>query len=376
MAKNNEKTEKPTPKRLKKARSEGQIAKSPELFSWLSLLVATLVLPSMFSGMAAKIDSLMYLIPQATANLNASTDLQMLSTGFGDFVSIVGPIAIAVTVAAIAISLAQTGFGLFYKSVTPDFKKINPFKGVKRIFSPNGLVEALKSIFKIALIGGLGYTQTRSLSNLLSTNTNIDLGTIISETSSIILGATRVIALAGLALAVFDYARQRRELMNSLKMSHQDIKDEHKEDQGDPAIKGRIRRMQIQLSRSRMMARIEEATVVVVNPTHFAVAILYDPKVATAPKVVAKGKDYVAFAIKERAQNAKVPIVRDAPLARALYISTNLEEQIPFALYRAVAKLIAYVYRLSAFARSQETTHHTAKNEIPSELLAKAAALK
>lgn len=366
------KTEKPTAKRIKKARSEGSVAKSPELFSWFSLLAATILMPILLGPAEQKIEVLFYTIPRVTLNPTTTSTTAMLSDGFSAFVLIVGPIIGGAALVAIIISVAQTGFGLFYKSITPKLSKVSPLKGIKKIFSPSGLTEVLKSFVKLVVVVGLGYSQVHGLTSLLSTNSNLAIGSVTTETAGIVLGAARMIAGFGLVIAVADYARQKKMLTKSLKMTKQEVKEENKDDQGDPTVKGRIRRMQMQMSRQRMMTSIAKSTVVVVNPTHFAVALSYNPKISPAPRVVAKGKDNIALLIKERASKNNIPIVRDAPLARALYVSTKIDDQIPFVLYKAVAKLIAFVFKLSAFAKSQEMSHTTPSAEIPNELLIKA----
>lgn len=375
MSDRNGKTEKPTPKKIKEARKEGKVAKSHELFSWLSLLVATFVIPIVLSSASSKIEALFYAIPNSLSKPTADSAMNSLTSGFTTMVAIVSPIMIGAALLAIATSLAQTGFGLFLKSVKPTFSKISPMHGFKRLFSPTGVTEMVKSTLKIIVVAGLGYTQIRGLTSVLSTNSSIGIGQIVSETAKIILGATRIIAGFGMLLAIADFARQRKQLMDSLKMTKQEIKDEAREDMGDPLIKSRIRRLQLQLARQRMMASIENATVVVVNPTHFAVALSYNPERSPAPRVLAKGKDNLALVIKDRAAEFKIPIVRDPALARVLFVSTNVDDQIPPALYKAVAKLLAFVFRLSAFAKAQEVSHSTLASEVPKDLLEKAEAI-
>ncbi len=375
MAERNGKTEKATPKKIKEARKEGRIAKSHELFSWLSLLLATFLVPQFISSAGLKLEALFYAVPYIVTKPTAHSATTALDSGLGTMINVIGPIVLGTALLAIVVSVAQTGFGLFFKSVTPTFSKISPAHGIKRIFSPTGVTEMVKSTIKIVVVAGLGYSQVKGLTNVLSSNSSIGVGQIVSETAGIILGATRVIAGFGLILAVADYARQRKQLMDSLKMSKQEIKDEMKEDMGDPQIKSRIRRVQLQLARQRMMNSIASATVVVVNPTHFAVALAYEPSRAPAPRVLAKGKDNLALLIKERAHEHHVPIVRDPALARVLYVSTNIDDQIPPVLYKAVAKLLAFVFRLSAFAKAQEVSHSTPESEVPVELLEKAQAI-
>ena len=375
MAERNGKTEKPTPKKIKEARKEGKVAKSSELFSWLSLLIATFILPSFITTSGLKFESLFYEMPALVTKPSTQSANAAFSEGLSIMVGILIPLLLGMSLLAIATSVSQTGFGLFFKSVTPTFSKVSPIHGLKKIFSPSGLTEMVKSIIKIAVVGGLGYSQVRGITSILSANSSIGVGQIVSQTASIILGATRVIAGFGLILAVGDYARQRKQLMDSLKMTKQEIKDEIKEDMGDPKLKGRIRRVQLQLARQRMMASIANATVVVVNPSHFAVALAYEPSRSPAPRVIAKGKDHLALLIKERALENRVPIVRDPPLARVLYVSTDIDDQIPPVLYKAVAKLLAFVFRLSAFAKAQEVSHVTPSSEVPQDLLERANAI-
>jgi flagellar biosynthesis protein FlhB len=228
----------------------------------------------------------------------------------------------------------------------PDFKRINPVQGVRRLLSIRSAWETVKQLAKSAVIGWLCWPHVREISRQLSEHGRVPLWTGLRDSSSALVGMTRATCYAVIGIALVDFAYQRRSKILDLRMTKQEVRDELRNTEGDPQVKGRIRSMQAALSRRRMMGDIPTASVVITNPTHVAIAIRYDQSVGGAPKVVAAGVGALAARIRETAREAGVPIVEAKPLARALWRSCEVGDEIPVVLYEAVAKVLAFVRRL------------------------------
>lgn len=374
MAKS-DKTEKPTPKRRSKAKKEGMVARSPEISLWALILTGSFLIPFLFHILEPRVINLFYLTNTLTLkNLVPSTALAALSAGFGVVAIAVGIAGGVGFVLAFVAGAIQVGFTLTPKAIQPKGSRFSPAQNIKKVFSTDSSTELLKSVVKMTVVGGIGYLVIRTrMASLASGQLSLPLA--ISDTVSGSLDVMRAISGVGFIIAAVDYARKRQHLTKSLMMTKQEVKDESRESEGDPLVKGRIRRAQLTLSRSRMMSSVSKADVVVVNPTHYAVAIRYDPEKANAPIVVAKGKGYVAEMIKKVALENSIPIVRDALLARTLHVACREGQQIPPAFFMAVARLLAFVFRLSATARYYETSHVTQAGDLPEEFVQKAATL-
>ena len=260
-------------------------------------------------------------------------------------VPIMLPLMVVVIVGSIMVHVLQTGPMLVTKKLKPDFKKINPINGFKRIFSRNTVVELVKSIIKIIIIGYIVYKQFAGAISKFSGYTYLSVPRAFSEILSTGLSMGIMIAIALLAFSALDYLYQWWKFEKDLRMTKQEVKEENKQTEGDPQIKGKIKQKQRKMSAMRMMQKIQEADVVVTNPTHFAVALRYKENVDKAPVIIAKGQDYLAQRIKTLAKKHKVTIVENKPVARALYASCEVGDEVPVEMYQAIADILIYVYK-------------------------------
>lgn len=343
-----EKTETATPKKRQESRKKGQVAKSMELPGAFILLFSFLCF-SMFSGFYKdRIFRIFTVTFYDYLNMELTSDnIQKI---FGDLITqgliILAPIFMITVLVAIIGNYLQIGFLLTGDPLMMKFSKINPVEGAKRIFSIRSLVEMLKSIFKVLIVGIVAYLTLWNEKDRIMTLSTVPLESIMGFSAHLVLSLGIKIGVVLVLLAVFDYAYQRYEFEKSLKMSKQDIKDEYKKSEGDPLIKGKIREKQRRMAMQRMMQEVPKADVVITNPTHFAIALKYDAKNMEAPLVLAKGKDYIALKIKEIAKQEGIVMMENRPLARALYDKSEIGEAIPVDLFQAVAEVLAYVYKL------------------------------
>lgn len=347
MAKNQggEKTEEATPKRRREARKEGQIAKSPELVMWAQILVATVVLRLTISNGHTRLGELFARGSDIITSPEPGTALGLLGHGLTTALVLLAPLLGATVVLALLFDLSQTKGNVAPKLLKPKVEKINPLKGFKRLVSPQGAWQAVKVLIKCTVLVAVGWGPVSSMTEQLIAASRPPLHQILGAAGSTAVSLGRNVALAGIALAGADYAFQRHRINKELRMSKQEVKDEHKLMEGDPQVKGQIRARQQEMSRNRMMADVADATVVIVNPTHVAVALRYDAA-SGVPKVVAKGAGEVAGRIRAEAEKASVPMVRDVPLARSLHAACKVGQEIPAELYEAVARLLAFVFSL------------------------------
>lgn len=335
-----EKTEKPTAKRLKEARKEGQVARTQELGAWSAALAASLALPTLVGRELGSLQQLLDRSLRAIADPTVPTALQLLVDGAKHAFIAVLVLAIGVMVISFAGTVAQGGFFVATKAAKPSAKKLNLLQGAKRVFGPHALWEGVKMLLKCSIVAGMVYGAVKSMMPLLGGMVPFD--TVFQALAEHALSLFRSVAVAGVAMAAVDYVVQRRRTNKQTKMSKEDIKQEHKQSEGDPHVKGAIRARQLAASRNRMMAAVPEADVVLVNPTHVAVALRYQPD-RNAPVVVARGAGAIAAKIRELATESDVPLVQDVPLARALYSSTEVGQEIPAELFAAVAQVLAFV---------------------------------
>ncbi|MBW2569462.1 MAG: flagellar biosynthesis protein FlhB, partial [Deltaproteobacteria bacterium] len=344
--KDQEKTERASPKKREKARKKGQVAKSREVAS-VAVLLASLAF--FWFGSSDMFDKMMaltrWLITESSQFNVDCNNIQSLSSGIVyKIFGILFPLFFSAFFMALLANYAQVGFVLSSESVQPKLSKIDPIKGFQKLFSIKGLVELAKNIFKILLIGFVVYLTIKGeIDNFIPLMDQSVWGILIyiGEVSfKIILK----VCLALIILAVLDYIYQKWEFEKNLKMSKQEVKDEFKQTEGDPLVKATIKRLQRDAARKRMMASVPGADVVITNPTHLAVALCYDQTSASAPKVVAKGAGFIAENIKDIARKNNVSIVENKPLARVLYKNVDVDEMIPADLYRAVAEVLAFVY--------------------------------
>jgi flagellar biosynthetic protein FlhB len=256
------------------------------------------------------------------------------------------PFLIPIAIAGFVSNLLQVGFQINTEAMIPKFSKLNPISGMKRFVSIKSLVELGKSIFKILFIGSIVYLLVKSDMMAFPALIHQEVGQILVFIARVSLKICFFVCLAMMVLAVLDYIYQRWQYEKDLKMTKQEVKDEQRQTYGDPKVKARIRGVQMELARRRMMEAVPEADVVVTNPTHLAIALKFDAQEMIAPRVLAKGAGYVAQRIREIAEENRIPIVEDKPLARGLYKLVEIGDYIPAELYRAVAEVLAYVYRL------------------------------
>lgn len=348
------KTEKPTQRKLRKAREKGQVARSKEISSASVLLGGLLLL--LFFGQTI-LESLQYLLknllvlqvpPEITV-----TYLSGIAHGVGARVALViFPLLLATMVFSVAANVMQGGLAFSTESLGFHFEKLSPRKGLERIFSKNGLVELVKSLFMLLAIGLISYQVIKTHLPILPRLVLMDVDKLFHWTATVSYEVFIRVAVLLVILALGDYLFQKYRFTEQLKMSKQEIKEEFKEMEGDPITKGRIRRLQREMARKRMMADVPTADVVITNPTHYSVALSYNVETMDAPRVVAKGVGFLALKIREVAQEHDIPLVENRPLAQTLYKTVEIGESIPGSLYKAVAEILAYVYKAkSALSR-------------------------
>lgn len=342
-----EKTEAPTQKRREDARKEGQVAFSREV-SGVALLGSFLLVFYFLGPMM--VDAFSDAYRQAFVNmLEAEVSLPMLIEVSNDYmydvVLVTVPFFITALVVGIMASIVQVGFNLTGKPLVPKLEKLDPIKGLGRMFSKQAFSEFLKSMFKLGVIGYIGYyTYSVSMQEIINL-IDADSRNLLANAGSIIWEFVFRLFLAFVILAIFDFMFQRWNMEQKLKMTKQEVKEEHKQLEGDPTLKARIRQVQQQLSQARMMQEVPGSDVVVSNPTHFAIALKYDREAMQAPQVVAKGMDYIALRIIEIASENNVMVYHHPGVARALYFQAELGDTIPEEFYKAVAEILAFVYK-------------------------------
>jgi flagellar biosynthetic protein FlhB len=356
MAEDNdqEKTEPATGRKRDKARDEGQVAQTQELPSALVLAAALLVFSVAATWLWEHFVDL-FLLPftwVGQMELSAGSFRQMMTVLGLKLVVIVVPMLGAVVMAGVGANIAQTGLMVAKEAMTPKLTRLNPLQGFKRFISVRSLVDLVKNLAKIFVLGFMVYRTIMSSGNELLNLTNQPGDQIFTVLMLLIYKLFMRAAIILVALAVLDYAFQRYEWERQLKMTKQEVIDEHKQSEGDPKIKARIRMIQREIAMRRMMQQVPKADVVITNPTHVAVALRYESPKFRAPRVVAKGQGHVAQRIRETAQAHGVPILERPELARALYAAVKLEQMIPEQLYQAVAEILAYVFALKGGRRA------------------------
>lgn len=344
------KTEHATARRKSEAKKKGQIALSREVPTATVLLGGVLIIYALSATGTGRLTSLMrQWFSRATEigvhPMTTDTVQALLVLGGQEVLMLVLPVALGITLVGVASYGVQTGLMVFPDRFTWDFNKLNPINGFSRLFSLRSVVELIKSILKVAFIAGVGVLAVKndvpSLPELITADVSAVLGTTAWLAFKMAVWVCGVIAL----LSAADYAYQRFEWERSLRMTKEEVKQEHKETEGDPILRSRIRGVQRSMAKKRMMAAVPKADVVITNPTHLAVAIQYDQKNMAAPVVLAKGAGYLAEKIKETAKAHRVPVVENKFVARTLYTLVEIGKEIPADLYRAVAEVLALVYR-------------------------------
>ncbi|WP_299953727.1 flagellar biosynthesis protein FlhB [uncultured Modestobacter sp.] len=342
-----EKTEKPTPQKLKKARKEGQIPRTQELGTWLGAAAASVLLPMLVGNAFEEIQQLFIQIGSVADNPEPAILSALLGQALMAFMTVLLPMALAMMLIGTLASAGQGGVTLATKAMKPTLKKLNPFPGIKRMFGTQGLWEATKAIIKTVALAAVIIVTSGKAQELVAASGAMPLGEVTRAFTDSAVLMFRVVGITGLVIAIADYLVVRHKMMKQLKMSQYEIKQEHKQSEGDPHMKAQRRATQMAMSRNRMMSEIADADVLLVNPTHVAVALKYDP-MKGAPRVVAKGAGEVAAKLRSRAEECRVPMVQDIPLARALHGSCEIGQEVPAQLFTAVARVLAFVMHLSA----------------------------
>lgn len=366
-----EKTEEPTAKRLEKSREDGQIPRSKELTTSAVLLTGTIGL-LMFGGWMANrlLGTLRYNFSlERSALFDVNMMAAYLGRSFYDALFILIPLFSVLAIAAFLGPIALGGILFSAKTLAPKFNRINPLAGLKRMFSMKSLMELAKAIGKISIVIFAAY--------LLLINKQDDLLGLSSEgvergvIHSLHMSAWAAVLLSAstLFIALIDVPFQIHEHTKKLRMSIQDIKDEMKDSEGKPEVKSKIRQMQMQMSQNRMMSAVPDADVIITNPTHFSIALKYDPNSMDTPILVAKGLDHLAIKIREIAKEHKIEFVESPPLARAIYHTTEIDDEIPSGLFMAVAQVLAYVFQLREFRKGRGERPVYPKNvNVPKDL--------
>jgi len=341
------KTEKPTPRKLRKAREKGQIARSREISMVATLFGMLLILYYFGSDIVRKLQ--MEIHHHIRLDFPQEFTISVVTTLFRDVVIRMGmmlaPVFLAIVVISIASNVAQGGLAVSSESLKLKFNKLNPAKGIKKIFSKNGLVNLAKSLVLMTAIGIISWQVVRDHMTMYPRMVLMDVQQIFYWATALSFKILIRVTVLMIILAIADYAFQKYEFKKQLKMSKQEVKDEYKETEGDPTTKRRIRRIQLETARKRMMNDVPSADVVITNPTHYAVALSYKMDSMEAPKVIAKGANLVAQKIKDLAKEHDIPIVENKPLAQTLFRTVKIGSYIPVDLYKAVAEILAYVFK-------------------------------
>ncbi len=343
-----ERTEDATPKKHEEARQKGQVAKSQEVSSVAVLFAALVVFYFLGGSMIRELLGLMqWSFSAAATPFGRSLDVPyLLGVVPYKLLAVLGPLMAAVLLAGLVANYSQIGFVLSTYPITPRLSKLDPIQGAKRLVSKRSLVELFKSIMKILMIGSIATLTIRGEMHQIPSLVDLDTGGILIAIAKISLKILFWTVWALALLAICDYVFQRLTFEKELRMTKQEVKDEFKQREGDPLVKSRVRQIQREMARRRMMEAVPKADVVVTNPTEIAVALEYRSGLMSAPKVTAKGARLIAQRIKEIARKYQVPVVEDKPLAQVLYKTVEVEREIPSTLYKAVAEILAYVYRI------------------------------
>lgn len=348
-----EKTEPATPKKLNETRENGQVAKSKELIMAISLLALFIIIKIYVGNMGEKLintfkdfyNTFDVIVGDSSKGYPVGLACSTIGNMFVSILNIVVPILLIAVVISVLGNMLQQSWKVTAKPMKPKLNKISPLSGFKRIFSVRQLLELLKSIAMITIIGIVVYTTIMDKVGLLLSFYDITLYAALATIGEIIIDLGIKISMIFLIIGFLDLMYQKHKFKEDTKMTKQEVKDEYKNAEGDPQIKSQVRRRMMEVSRRRMMQQLPEADVVITNPTHFAVALKYEPDSGMAPVVIAKGADHLAFQIKDKARECNIAIVENKPLARILYHNVDIGMEIPPELYQAVAEILANILR-------------------------------
>jgi len=343
-----QKTEAPSGKRLEDAREHGQLPISREVAIWVSLLGVLVVFglsgPSMMRDLSDFLR--VFLEPPHGMVVNEGT-VQLLFYKSALKIGMITGVAFLLLMGALILGfMVQTGFFMSLELMQPDFERLLPSRGFKRLFSLNSIAELVKSLFKLLLLGGAAFAVLAPIAVQSPDFTGYPIPNFMTFLNDKILYLIEILLLVFCVIAIMDFFYTRFQYIRGLKMTKTEVKDEYRQQEGDPMIKARLRQIRVEKARRRMMSQVPKADVVITNPTHYAVALQYESTKMAAPVVVAKGINLIAERIREIAEENKVPLVSNPPLARALYSSVEIDDPIPTQHYRAVAEIISYVYKI------------------------------
>jgi len=366
MSDRSQRTEAPTPKRRREAREKGQIAKSPEIAAWGGALAALYLLRwSLRTGMV-QFDALMGQVAVVTSHPSEPGALRALGAGMKAGVVTLAPLAVGLLVLGVCLEFVQVASRPSLKRLKPDFSRLNPAKGFKRLFSKRALWETAKALLKVVIIAGAAYPALHAMVRELAAG-GLSASAAAGRAGAGALTMLRNAAAAGLGLAVADYIVQKRRVTADLRMTKQEVREELRQSEGDPHMRHAVRSRQASISRNRMIAAVATADVVLVNPTHYAVALRYEVS-RGAPEVVASGAGVIAAAIRAEAEEHRVPVVQDPPLTRVLHRVCSVGDTIPAPLYEAVAGVLAFVYGLRRRGARGGVHPSTRRGALPEDL--------
>ncbi len=338
-----ERTEQATDKRMREVRRDGKLSRSQDLSAWIGIGAVGAMLPTVVQNAADGGTDQLLNVPRIIAQPDPRVALEMLGEGLGTVLGLIAPVLAVVAVIAVAAAFVQGGIHL--KQMKGRFDQFNLVNGVKRTFGGQALWEGVKALLKTAVVGGVLAIVVSGLLPTLASSASLPLSAVMDVASGGVVALLQAGVLAGLALAVFDMLVIARRNRKHTRMTKKEVRDESKNSEGDPLIKSQRRARQLAMSRNRMIAAVADADVVVVNPTHYAVALRYEAG-RSAPRVIAKGVDEIARRIREKAEESGVPLVREVALARGLHAACDVGQEIPAELYTAVARLLAFVMAL------------------------------
>ncbi|WP_445155233.1 EscU/YscU/HrcU family type III secretion system export apparatus switch protein [Arthrobacter sp. Hor0625] len=345
MSDSQEKTEQATDKRMREVRSKGQLSRSQDLTAWLAVGAAAVMIPATVDRAANAATDQVFSVRGVMAAPDPAKAVKALEDGLGSLAGILAPMLIVVLVVVVAGSALQGGIHL--KKFRVDFEHFKLFSGLKRVFGTQALWGGVKALLKATVVGLVLYSVVQGLVPVLLTAGGLPVAGVVAAAGGGISSLVQFAVFAGIALAAVDYFVVMRRNRKKTRMSKKEVQDENKSSEGDPLIRSQRRARQLSMSRNRMIAAIGDADVVLVNPTHVAVALKYEPG-KSAPRVVAKGAGHVAARIRQEAEAKDVPMVQDIPLARALHGACELGQEIPVDFYHAVAAVLAFVMSLKA----------------------------
>lgn len=349
-----DKTEDPTGKRLSDSREKGQVPRSKELNTFITLIVSAALLLNLGSDMTQQLIEMMRHQLQLSREVvfDPAAPVIYFKLAMAEGLALIAPFMIILVIADLLVPMLMGGWNFSSEAFEPKFSRLDPLAGMKKIIGIQGVIELIKAIIKVLLVGFVAWNLFQVYFDDFMGLSNLSVNQAIYRTGEIISTCLLILSGTFLLLVLIDVPYQLWHHHSELKMTKQEVRDESKESEGSPELKGKIRRMQMEVSQRRMMEAVPSADVIVTNPTHFAVALKYDQSSSGAPVLVAKGADLIAAQIRNKAMGANVPLVAAPSLARALYYSTELNQEVPRGLFLAVAQVLAYVFQLRAASQN------------------------